>query len=59
MIFLSIAASSIFYAGITNRGSRLTKISLVLALGESLVFAANRFRCPLRRLAEELGTESG
>ena len=59
VIFLSVAASilHIFYAGITNRSSRLTKIAL--ALGESLVFAVNRFRCPLTRLAEELGAESG
>ena len=61
VIFLSVAASvlHVFYAGITGRSSRLTRISLALALGESLVFAANRFRCPLRRLAEELGAESG
>lgn len=61
VIFLSVAASvlHVFYAGITNRGSRLTAIALALSLGESLVFAANRFRCPLRGLAEELGAESG
>jgi hypothetical protein len=61
VIFLSVAASilHIFYAGITNRSSRLTKIALALSLGESLVFAANRFRCPLTKLAEELGAESG
>ena len=61
VIFLSIAASilHVFYAGITNGGSRLTKFSLALAVGESLVFAANRFRCPLTGLAEQLGAESG
>jgi len=61
LIFLSIAASilHVFYAGVTNRGSRLTKVALAIALGESFVFAANRWRCPLRGLAEELGAESG
>lgn len=60
-IFLSVAASilHVFHAGITGRGSRWTGFSLALALGESLVFAANRFRCPLTGLAENLGAESG
>ena len=60
-IFLGVAASvaHVFYAGITGRNSRLTRIALSLALGESLVFAANGFNCPLRTLAEELGAESG
>ncbi len=57
VIFLSVAASvaHVFYAGITNRGSRITSIALALALGESSVFVANRFHCPLRALAEDLG----
>ena len=61
VIFLSIAASvlHIFYAGVTNRVSRWTTVALTLALGESVVFAGNRFRCPLRTLAEDLGAESG
>jgi hypothetical protein len=61
VLFLSIAASvaHIFYAGVTNRRSRWTTLALVLAVGESVVFAGNRFRCPLRTLAEDLGAESG
>ncbi len=61
VIFLGVAASvaHVFYAGITNRGSRITVVALALALGESLVFLANRFHCPLRTLAEDLGAESG
>ncbi len=61
VIFLSVAASiaHVFYAGITNCGSRITGIALALALGESAVFVANRFHCPLRTLAEDLGAESG
>lgn len=61
LIFLSIAASilQVFYAGVTNRSSRWTRFSLTLAVGECLVFAGNRFRCPLTGLAENLGAESG
>ena len=29
------------------------------ALGESAIFAFNGFRCPLRKVAEDLGAESG
>ena len=61
LIFLSIAASilQVFYAGVMNRSSRWTRFSLALAVGECLVFAGNRFRCPLTGLAESLGAESG
>ncbi len=61
LIFLSVAASvlHVFYAGITNRVSRWTNVALALALGESLLFVANRFRCPLTKVAEDLGAESG
>jgi hypothetical protein len=31
----------------------------VLVGGECLIYAGNRFRCPLTGLAEELGAESG
>jgi hypothetical protein len=60
-IFLGVAASIgiIFYAGVTGRSSRLTRVAVAAAVGESLVFTINRFQCPLRALAEELGAESG
>jgi hypothetical protein len=60
-IFLWVAASValIFYAGVTGRSSRLTKVAVGAAVGESLVFTINRFQCPLRALAEELGAENG
>jgi hypothetical protein len=60
-IFLSVAASVVYvcYAGLANRSSRLTKVALGTALAESLVFTVNRFHCPLRALAEDLGAESG
>ncbi len=61
LIFLSVSASvlHIFWAGITGHVSRRTTVALSLASAEGLVFAANRFRCPLRTLAEDLGAESG
>jgi hypothetical protein len=61
LVFLGVAAGilHIFYAGVTNRPSKWTKRALILALGESAIFAAYRFRCPLRTVAEALGAESG
>ena len=60
-IFLSVAFSVlyVFYTGLANRRSRLVPIALGLALGESLIFTVNRFQCPLRAFAEDIGAESG
>jgi hypothetical protein len=60
-IFLSVAASVlyVFYAGLTKRRSWMTNAAVGVALGESLIFVAFRFRCPLRLVAEGLGAESG
>lgn len=60
-IFLSVAASilHIFYAGVTNRASRLTKAALFVSLSECAIFAFNGWNCPLRKVAEDLGAESG
>ncbi|HKP51341.1 MAG TPA: hypothetical protein VJ183_01670 [Chloroflexia bacterium] len=49
----------IFYSGLTNRVSRLTKVSFMLVTGESLIFFGNGGRCPLTKLAENLGSENG
>lgn len=61
LVFLGVAASilHIFYVGVTGRPSRWTKRALLLAVGESAIFAAYRFWCPLRTMAEALGAESG
>jgi hypothetical protein len=60
-IFLvnSAAVLHIFWAGIRNRPSRWTRFAIAAALGESVVFVANRGRCPLTDLVEGLGAESG
>lgn len=61
LIFLSVAASVlyVFYAGLADRATRLARVALATALAECLIFAVNRFRCPLRGLAEALGAASG
>jgi hypothetical protein len=61
LAFFTIAACvlQICWAGITGIPSRWTRVSLWIALGECAVFAAFRFRCPLRLVAEDLGAESG
>jgi hypothetical protein len=60
-IFLLNAASvlHIFWVGVLNRRSRWTRPALVAALGESVVFVANRGRCPLTQLVEAMGADSG
>jgi hypothetical protein len=61
VIFLvnSAAILHIFWAGVRGRPSRWTRFALVAALTESAVFLANRGRCPLTGLAEQLGARSG
>ncbi|MGE3856567.1 MAG: hypothetical protein AB7G21_06395 [Dehalococcoidia bacterium] len=60
-IFLSVAVSivQVCYAGVTGRPSRWTKVALVTAVGECVIFVGWGFRCPLRLVAEDLGAESG
>src|ERR1700736_3864308 len=60
-IFLLNATSvlHIFWVGVLNRRSRWTRVALVAALTESIVFVANRGCCPLTQLVEALGAESG
>jgi hypothetical protein len=49
----------LLYAGVCGRTDRWAAIAAGVVLGESAVFAANRFRCPLTELAQSLGAESG
>jgi hypothetical protein len=60
-IFLLNAASvlHLFWVGVLNRRSRWTRLALGAALTESIVFIANRGRCPLTQLVEAMGAESG
>jgi hypothetical protein len=60
-IFLVNVASilHVFRAGVWGRPSRWTGPALTAALGECLVFVANRGRCPLTDIVERLGADSG
>jgi hypothetical protein len=61
IIFLGVAASVlyVFYAGLADRRSPLTKVVIGIALAESIVFTVNGCECPLRALTESMGAESG
>jgi len=60
-IFLANAAAilHVFYAGLLGRRSRWTAPAVMLAFVECGVFVANRGRCPLTGMVEDLGAESG
>lgn len=49
----------LIYAGIKRREDRRTAIAAGVVGGESLIFLGNQCRCPLTRLAENLGAASG
>jgi hypothetical protein len=61
LAFFIISASvlQICWAGLTGIPSRWTRVALWTAVSECVIFAAFRFRCPLRIVAEDLGAESG
>ena len=46
-------------AGLRGRTDRRVAVAAAVVAGESLVFAANGFRCPLTELATRYGAESG
>lgn len=49
----------LLYAGFVRRTDRRAAVAAAVVSGESLVFAANGFRCPLTAVAESLGAEDG
>lgn len=49
----------VLWAGFTRRSDRRAAIAAGVVAGESLVFAANRFRCPLTQIAERARAEHG
>ena len=49
----------VLWAGFRRRSDRRAAIAAGVVAGESLVFAANGFRCPLTQLAERVGAERG
>jgi len=49
----------VLWAGFRRRSDRRAAIAAAVVAGESLIFAANRFRCPLTDIAERVGAERG
>jgi hypothetical protein len=49
----------VLYAGAARRTDRRTALAGAVVAGESLIFAANGFRCPLTQLAENYGAADG
>lgn len=50
---------AVLYAGFSGRAGRRTAIAAAVVTGETLIFAASGFRCPLTIVAERLGAERG
>jgi hypothetical protein len=61
LVWFSIESCMVYvlYAGLANRTDRRAAIAAGVIAAESLVFAANGFRCPLTDVAESLGAEHG
>ena len=59
--WFSIEACMLYllYAGFARKTDRRAAIAAAVVGGETLIFAANGFRCPLTDVAESLGAESG
>jgi hypothetical protein len=49
----------VLYAGWRGRHGRWVGVAAAVVAGESLIFAANGFRCPLTDIAERLGADQG
>lgn len=49
----------LLYAGFARRSDCNAALAAAVVGGESLIFAANGFHCPLTRLAESLGSRNG
>jgi hypothetical protein len=49
----------LLYAGFAKRTDRRAAFAAAVVGGETLIFAANGFRCPLTDVAESLGAEDG
>lgn len=61
LAWLSIQSCVLYvlYTGFAGRTDKRVGIASSIVVGETLVFAANGFRCPLTELAERYGAESG
>ena len=57
--FIESCMLYVLYAGLKGRPDRRAAVAAAAVAGESVIFAANGFRCPLTDLAEQLGAEQG
>jgi len=49
----------VLYDGFVGRSDRRTAVAAGVVAGESLIFVANGYRCPLTQLVEWVGAERG
>jgi hypothetical protein len=49
----------LLYAGLRRQSDRRAAVAAAVVTAESLIFAANGFRCPLTKLAVKFGAERG
>ena len=61
LAWFSVESGMIYllYTGLRKRSDRRVAIAAAVVGAESLIFAANGFRCPLTTLAEQFGAERG
>jgi hypothetical protein len=61
LAWFSIESCMIYllYAGLRKQSDRRAAIAAAVVGAESLIFAANGFRCPLTNFAEQFGAERG
>jgi hypothetical protein len=61
LVWFSIESCMVYvlWAGFRRRSDRRAVIAAGVVAGETLVFAANGFRCPLTQCAERAGAERG
>jgi hypothetical protein len=61
MAWFSIESCVVYllYSGFARRTDRRAAVAAAVVGGETLIFAANGFRCPLTDVAESLGADDG
>ena len=60
-VWLSVESCVVYVlvSGFARRTDRRVAVAAAIVGGETLIFAANGFRCPLTGVAESLGAEDG
>jgi hypothetical protein len=54
VVVMFTAILFLLFCGITGQLSQWTAISFIVVFAEVLIYAGNRFRCPLTKIAERL-----